>query len=248
MQDQKTDLIKKLKDWGIHLEGDWTLIEVERILRTFQKLAAHTNLEFVQRMFNNQPTLLHHSGWSGKVGRTRGEEIFLDDGWTDWTFAHELGHRWNNAWNRLPEQILRLTTNAGSWESLKRILRRFEKWLEGTLKRFNFKGRIDWPRLWYTPGNAPPPCGVDRNFNASEDLAESFASILFPLEARDRAKKAAIRKVKFTGKWDWWTEFEDFLKTPRGKTTLQTIKDLIPKEKYFDETSNPTSKDQPGRV
>lgn len=248
MQHQKSELIQKLKDWNIQLEGDWTHAEIERVLRIFENLAAYVNIDFLTKMFNNQPTFLHHSGRPGKAGRTKGGEIYLDDDWTDWTFAHELGHRWNNAWNRLPEQILRLATNAGRFEWIKGTLRRFEKWLECTLKRFNLKGRFDWHKLWYTPGNAPPPCGVDRNFNASEDLAESFASMVFPLEAKDRASKAADRMIKISGKWDWGNQFEDFLETPRGKTVLQMLKTLLPKEQYLNEPNQPANEDQPGRV
>ena len=248
MQQQKNDLIQKLKHWNVQCEGDWTYAELERISKVFHILSEQADVEFTQGLFKNQPTTLIHSGLPGKAGRTQGGKIYLDDDWTNWTFAHELGHRWNNAWDRLPENILRLTTNAGRWEWLKRALRRFEKWLERMLKHFKFQGRLDWQSLWYAPGDAPPPCGIDRNFNASEDLAESFASIIYPSEAKARANAAAARMLKFSGKWDWGNNFDHFLETPRGKTTLQTIRTLLPDDKRLDNSNHTTGEDQPGRV
>jgi hypothetical protein len=248
LKNQEKNRLQKLEEWHIHLDGDWHADEVKRVWSIFENLSKRINLEFIHKIFNDQITTLHHSGRPGKAGRTRAGDIFLDEQWTDWTLAHELGHRWNNAWNRLPEQILRLTTSAGRWEWLKRILRRFEKWLERLLKRFNFKGHIDWKSLWYAPGNAPPPCGIDRNFNASEDLAESFASLLLPGEAKERASKAAHQNKKFKNKWDWGSKFNHFVETPRGRTTLQTIKDLVTQDQHFNQPYSPTSEDQPRRV
>lgn len=216
--------------WHIHLEGDWSRHEKYRILNIFQRLSVLSGGISIPQLFNHQSTILNHSGRPGRVGRTRGGDIFLDDDWTDWTFAHELGHRWNNAWNRRPEKRLRKVVGAGKLEWLKKCLRHVEKWLEKALRRLGFKSRLDWRGLWYHPGEAPPPCGVDRNFNASEDLAESFAAIIFQEDVRRRARRA-IERIGVIGKrWDWPSLFQHFLLTPRGQFVMALLRKL-PAEK-----------------
>ena len=232
MENQKSDLLNRMENWQIQLEDEWSLEEIQRVLKVFDTLAEQTGTSSIPQLFNHQITILKHSGRPGRVGRTKGNEIILDDNWTDWTFAHELGHRWNNAWERLPEQRLRQAVGAGKFEWLKRALRRFEKWLERVFKKFDVKKKIDWPTLWYQPGSAPPPCGVDRNFNASEDLAESFAATIFPAEAKTRTNNVATRAIAFAKSWDWSTTFSDYLQTPRGQITLQTIKELGSNNEY----------------
>lgn len=215
---------QKLTQMDVHLTGDWTPEEAARILKVIQKLASQTGEQSLPTLFNHRPTTLHHSNRPGRVGHTRGEDIYLDNEWTDWTLAHELGHRWNITWGRKPELELRHATRAGKLEWLKRPLRLFEKWLERFLKRLGFKNRIDWQALWYDPGDAPPPCGVDRNFNASEDLAESFAAMIFPQDAKRRAAKAVGRLTKQSEHWNWGKQFTSFDQTPRGKITHQKIR------------------------
>jgi len=232
MENQKSEFQERLKNWKIQLEGEWSLEELQRVLKVFETLAQQADAKTIPQLFNYQTTILRHSGRPGRVGRTKANEIMLDNDWTDWTFAHELGHRWNNAWDRLPEQRLRQALRAGKLEWLMRALRRFQKWLEGVLKKFNIKKKFDWPILWYKPGDAPPPCGVDRNFNASEDLAESFAATIFPAEAKTRASNVATRTIKLAKSWDWSTTFSDYLQTPRGQITLQTIKELGSHREY----------------
>ena len=226
MENQKSEFQERLKNWKIQLEGEWSLEELQRVLKVFETLAQQADAKTIPQLFNYQTTILRHSGRPGRVGRTKANEIMLDNDWTDWTFAHELGHRWNNAWDRLPEQRLRQALCAGKLEWLKCALRRFQKWIEGVLKKFNIKKKLDWPILWYKPGDAPPPCGVDRNFNASEDLAESFAATIFPVEAKTRASIVATRAIRLAKSWDWSTTFSDYLQTPRGQITIQTIKEL----------------------
>ncbi len=162
-------MLKDLLNWGIELIGEWSTDEINRIHGVFQKLADLGGGPSLRNLFNDQKTILYHSDRSGKVGRTKGGEIFLDSSWTNWTLAHELGHRWNNAWARQPEENLRTALGAGKFEWIKRQLRRFEKWLTRVLRSWGGKTKIDWKALWYNPGGGAPPCGVDRNFNSSED-------------------------------------------------------------------------------
>ena len=215
---------ERLRAWGVLLEGDWTPEEVTRILAVFQRLSDLAEDRDVIELFNHQPTVFHHSGRPGRVGRTRGHDIFLDNDWTDWTLAHELGHRWNNAWNRQPEQRLRRAVQAGKFEWLKHSLRLLTKWLESRLRDLGIKSRLDWQALWYKPGKSPPPCGLDRNFNASEDLAESFAGIIFPAQIKERAKRAAARLNKSRTDWDWGQKVASFTETARGETVLKTLR------------------------
>lgn len=225
-------MINNLERRQINIEGDWSMNEIKRIDHIFEALSRLTGSDSIADLFNQQTTTLHHSGRSGRVGRTRRSHIFLDDQWTDWTLAHELGHRWNNAWERQPEHFLQKVIGAGRLEWIKYYLRRFEKWLEKHLKRLGVKKRIDWRHLWYSAGNAPPPCGVDRNFNASEDLAESFASILFPAQAKKRAREAAARTRDRFDHWDWGKIYENYEQTPRGKLIIQRLKEHVSSEKH----------------
>ncbi len=213
----------KLKDRQVILDGEWTADETGRILAVFERLETLSG-RTTPDQFNRQPTVFHHSGLPGRVGRTLGKDIYLDADWSDWTLAHELGHRWSNAWGRAPERELRAALRAGRWEWLKRSLRRFEKWLERILKKFGVKKRIDWQALWYHPGDAPPPCGSDRNFNASEDLAECFASSVFPEDAKIRAAKAAGRLARRVREWDWGNQYSGFERTKRGAFLQQKLK------------------------
>lgn len=219
----KSHLFAELSARRVSLEDDWTAAEARRILDVLERLETLSGGDDGS-LFNGQDTILQHSGRPGRVGRTRGGTVILDADWTDWTLAHELGHRWNNAWGRAPEHDLRTRLRAGRREWLKRPLRRFEKKLERLLKKLGISTRLDWPALWYHPGDAPPPCGADRNFNASEDLAECFASAVFPEDSKARANKVAKRPVKPAENWDWSKRFTGFDQTPRGRFLSQHLK------------------------
>ena len=211
-----------LKRWRIQLDGDWTADETDRILAIFDRLdAIPTSEEGAQSLADvltdRRPTHLFHSGRPGRVGYTAGSRIYLDADWTDWTFAHELGHKVNNDQGRRLQRQMQRFVHAGRGEWIKAPLRRFLKSLEKWLgKTCNFTGRLDWRALWYDPGQSPPPCGLDRNFNASEDFAEAFAALVFPEQAKQRAQKASKRKAKGAHKWDWGQTNDQFTKTPRG--------------------------------
>ncbi len=235
---------RHLSAWNVKLEGDWSQQEIDRIVMILLRLSERAGGRSIPELFNGQPTILHHSGRPGRVGRTRGCDIYLDDDWTDWTLAHELGHRWNNAWRRLPERGLRKTIRAGKLEWVKKGLRRIEKWLENLLQRLGYKARLDWHTLWYHAGDAPPPCGVDRNFNASEDLAECFAATLLQEDAQRRARKAAERTRGIGEKWNWPSQFSYFSATPRGQLLMRLLKDLSTKQENPQQTNCPPAKDQ----
>ena len=207
----------------IAFEGDWTEGEQERILTVFERIEALAQ-QGTRGIFNGQTTTFRKSGRPGRAGRTLGGTVELDGDWTDWTLAHELGHRWNNAWQRTPERDLRASLGAGGWEWLKRPLRRFEKSLERFLKKLGVTKRLDWRALWYHAGQAAPPCGADRNFNASEDLAESFAASIFPQDAKERAAKASKRLAK--ADWDWGEQKGEFNRTQRGEFVQRRMRSI----------------------
>lgn len=113
------------------------------------------------------------------------------DGMTEWTVVHELAHAWDaaNGW-KLSEQMSKAT---GSFFP--------SRWL-------HMRHPKD-PAYWYHVGSPPAPCGIDKNFNAKEDFAESVTAYLFPEEAHRRAE---IRKAAYEEKG-----FTHFHETPRGK-------------------------------
>lgn len=213
---------EQLESSNFTLVGDWSPEETVRVLAVLDRLQTISEHP-LSELFHSQPTTLHKSNRPGRVGRTQGADVFLDQDWTDWTLAHELGHRWNNAWDRRPQREIQKTLRAGSWEWIKHPLRLFERSLERLLFRLGFRKRLDWRALWYHPGEAAPPCGLDRNFNASEDLAECFAAIVLPAQGRARAKKVAQKPVKYAKPWDWGKTHASFENTPRGKIIHQLL-------------------------
>lgn len=237
-----------LKHWQIELADEWSPDEIDRVYSIVNRLNQKTQSNSPFELFNRQSTKLHHSGRTGRVGRTRGSDIYLDNQWTDWTLAHELGHRWNNAWERRPEFSLRNEMQSGKLERIKEVLRRFEKKIEIYLKKFGINKRIDWRQLWYTPGAGPPPCGVDRNFNASEDLAESFAAFLLPEQAKLRASKASLRQKRNSENWNWGKLFSEYAQTPRGVLISQLLNESSPPKPSPQPSYQTASEDQPGRA
>ncbi|MBG0770734.1 MAG: hypothetical protein H0S82_03450 [Anaerolineaceae bacterium] len=222
MADIDSGLIKS----KVVLTGDWTEAETKRISAVLKRIERLSSRD-VASVFNGQETTFRHSTRAGRAGRTIGGTVELDAEWTDWTLAHELGHRWNNAWQRRPERDLRTSLQAGRLEWLKRPLRRFEKWLEQSLKKLGAKTKLDWQALWYHPGSAAPPCGSDRNFNASEDLAECFAASVFPEVAKERAAKAAKRVAKSRHDWDWGKAHPEFGATLRGQFLRSELRAMV---------------------
>jgi len=111
----------------------------------------------------------------------------------EWTVTHELGHAWDFQSRKANSNDMRIAVGAyrkgGDFATIRH-------WLD----REN-------PAFWYWPGESPPPCGYDRNFNSMEDFAEAVAASLYP----DIAKARAIRN-----QWPY-DPFIDFASTPRGQ-------------------------------
>jgi hypothetical protein len=110
---------------------------------------------------------------------------------TEWTVVHELAHAWDAGNNWLISDLLRKDTHSGF-----RI-----PWLHNRYR--------ERKQFWYHVGSPPAPCGIDKNFNAKEDFAESVTAYLFPDDARRKASKRGY-SYEFNG-------FIHFHDTPRGK-------------------------------
>ncbi len=113
------------------------------------------------------------------------------NGLTAWTICHELAHGWDAA---------------NSWRSSTRMAKATHS---GFLFPRLHLWRPPWKFFWYRVGSPPPPCGIDRNFNAIEDFAESVTAYLYPEEA---AKRANERGYPYE-KWG----YNAFHNTPRGE-------------------------------
>jgi hypothetical protein len=119
------------------------------------------------------------------------------NGLSTWTICHELAHGWDaaNKW-RLSKAMRKATRSGFLWQVI-------HLWQPG------------WRLFWYYVGSPPPPCGVDKHFNAIEDFAEAVTAYLYPEEA---AKRAAERGMPYE-KWGY-AHFHD---TPRGKFVRKLI-------------------------
>ena len=123
------------------------------------------------------------------------------NGLTTWTITHELAHGWDASTGWQFSKRMAKTTRSGL------LFPRLHLW------------RPPWKLFWYHVGSPPPPCGVDRHFNAIEDFAESVTAYLYPEEA---ARRAADRGYPY----EQWG-YIHFGETPRGKF----IRALFEKEK-----------------
>ena len=132
-------------------------------------------------------------------GITRKGQICLNPiGLTGWTIVHELAHAWDFACGMQLSNDMRDFTQS-----------------YGTTLLFHWL----WPddeRYWYRVGSPPPPCGIDRRFNAREDFAESVTAYVYPEEAACRAAQRGMPYSDFG--------FDDFKKTPRGRFVKSLLK------------------------
>jgi hypothetical protein len=110
---------------------------------------------------------------------------------TTWTIAHELAHGWDASTGWGLSRRMRKETCSGFLFPRLHLL------------------RPPWKFFWYHVGSPPPPCGVDKHFNAIEDFAESVTAFLYPEEA---AKRAVERGYSY----EQWG-YNHFHETPRGK-------------------------------
>ena len=70
--------------------------------------------------------------------------------------------------------------------------------------------------FWYNPGNGPPPCGIDANFNAKEDFAEAVAAYVYPEIAKIEASRRNNGYWSYSNLDRGWN-YSSYLDTPRGQ-------------------------------
>lgn len=129
-------------------------------------------------------------------------ELHLNpNGLTQWTIVHELAHALDAAHGWQLSQQMKAHTGSGF-----------------LCKPLHY-ARPLWKFFWYRAGSPPPPCGIDQNFNALEDFAETVTAFIFPEEAKKRAEARGYPYEK----WGY-THFHD---TPRG----QFFKGMVEQEK-----------------
>ncbi len=224
--DKNTLLMRHtLTTHGFEAEETWQADELQRMANLLQKITDKAgSVAGVRQQFGQKQGKIKRVGAPGKAGHMLAGDIYLQDEWTDWTLAHELGHTWNYRQNNQLAKGMQKKLHAGKAEWIKKPLRRLCKRLEASLSRMTRrKIKCNPASLWYDPGISPPPAGNDRNFNESEDFAESFAAIFMPDIAFENCRKRAAAASR--PDWDWTTQYAHFHETPRGQYVLEQIKD-----------------------
>lgn len=126
------------------------------------------------------------------------------DHFDTWTVVHELAHAWDAANDWKHSAAMQKAMGAGYHDLWCRIMHIFKP---------------QDPRNWYLPGNSPPPCGIDQNFNAREDFAEAVAALVFPAVAKQRAIN---RSWPYTDPARGYA-YSEFVNTPRGQSIQQLL-------------------------
>lgn len=182
---------------------EWTVEEIEAI---------HLAVTALQGIFP-RATSLHQALGGVRIvkqrmsygGTARAHRITVNaHGFSVWTVVHELAHAWDavHKWRfsaRMKEEL-----GAGFRHPLWRRL------------------EPENPLWWYNVGQGPPPCGVDANFNAKEDFAESVTALVYPEEAR---RLAAARGWPYEDARRGY-DYGAFAETPRGRFVAGLISSM----------------------
>jgi hypothetical protein len=118
---------------------------------------------------------------------------------TKWTIIHEIGHACDFSFATLPSFLLQKSTHSSD-------------------PFVHARKTNNDPKCWYIVGSPPAPCGVDRNFNRLEDFAESFAALVYPELAREKAE--AMKNLDFHYSTYGYGSFRE---TPRGRFMQKLI-------------------------
>jgi RHS repeat-associated protein len=185
-------------DWGMQgkkwANGLWTLAELQTVLDSVQDLANamggtdnfKTNLGGV--------TVSQKSMKYGGVGKAH-DVTMNANGFSKWAVVHELVHAWDgaNGWDL--SEDMKSSLGAG---------------FDHPILHFLFPNNRSY---WYDPGQGPPPAGLDANFNAREDFAESVTAFVYPGEASNTASN---RGWPYNDSSRGYS-YSSFLYTPRGQ-------------------------------
>jgi RHS repeat-associated protein len=182
--------------------GNWTIEELRTVLQAVKDLA---------QAMGGAKAFRHELGGvrimraaMKKGGRGMPHLVLLDvDGFKRWTVLHELGHAWDAA---------------HGWQLSKQMQREMGAGFSRPLLRWL---HYNDPAYWYDPGKGPPPCGVDENFNAKEDFAESVAAWVDPAQGWISAHSASLHGPRWQ-KWPYKDPtrgyaYTGFREIPRGQ-------------------------------
>jgi hypothetical protein len=179
-------------------EGVWRFHELTTVLSAIRELAGVMGGARVFRHNLQGVRIVRHSvGEYAGFGDAHKVRLRLHTlgGFGKWTVVHEMAHAWDavNGWQLSDD--LQKAMGAGFPD-----IELHEQY-------------PDDDAYWYDPGDGPPPCGINKSFNAHEDFAESVAAYVYP----DRAAIAARER-----QWPYHDPFRGysyagFHDTPRGQ-------------------------------
>ena len=172
----------------------WTIDELETVVEAVRDLAEAMGGADSFRAKLRGVVLKQRVMRAGGLGMAH--SITMNDaGFTKWPVVHELGHAWDgvNGWRLSRDMQEEL--GAG-----------FARPTRHLFDRNN-------PADWYDPGDGPPPCGLDQNFNRKEDFAEAVAAFVYPDQAQQNAVARGWPYVDPARGYD----YDGFHATPRGK-------------------------------
>lgn len=192
------------KDWGIKSkkwqDGLWTLSELQTVLDSVRDLAkalggiSAFQSELGGVMISQKDMKYGGLGEAHKVTLSAG-------GFSMWTVVHELAHAWDGA---------------NGWKLSSDMSSSLGAGFDHPILHFLFPND---PAYWYDPGQGPPPCGVDANFNSKEDFAEAVTAYTYPSGA---SAKATANGWPYQDAARGYS-YSSYIDTPRG----QYIKALI---------------------
>jgi hypothetical protein len=189
----------------------WTMLALSTILKSVEDLSAaiggdQSFRKKLGRVFIGAGHIAPNAGLTAPFwGGLAGAAIMFNnpmETWgnpPEWTVVHELAHAWDFHSHGVCSRNLRMYVGASRKGGRLSAIRHF-------LKR-------DDPEYWYWPGVSPPACGIDRNFNAMEDFAETVTAFLYPATACARAAQ---------NHWPY-DPYPDFRSTPRGQFVAKLL-------------------------
>jgi len=197
--------VKIRKDWGWKglpwarkwNAGAWTIDELETILQEVTGLA--TAMGGSRSFRDTFGGVRIHRKDMNNPGEANAHDVWLSTtAWNNtdpWTVVHELAHAWDAAHGWQLSKDMQSAMGAGFAHPIRHFFDRSN------------------PAYWYDPGNGPPPCGIDGNFNRKEDFAEAVTAYIDATEAQMRANGRG---------WPYADPvrgyiYADFYATPRGQ-------------------------------
>jgi RHS repeat-associated protein len=183
-------------------EGMWQLAELELLFEAVSDLASA--MGGAEHFRENLRGVWVERAVMRYAGLGAAHRIVLNaGGFTKWTVVHELAHAWDAV---------------RGWRLSKEMQEAMGAGFAHPIRHFFNPGNPAW---WYDPGQGPPPCGIDANFNEKEDFAEAVTAYVYP----DRASQwAAERGWPYTDPGRGYA-YASFLETPRGQFIAALLTD-----------------------